>query len=160
MHTIISVKSVFTCKTPTAGWINLAQVRQVIEDQEEKIIVVTWCDGDTQIFYKENADAIIAALEEAPKPSIPVQPQDESKFLMDKGDHVLNSMVSGLAVSFLTRLTGESHEFWTRQVWEKAIAQFEALTNEEIEQQINAYFLNKSKQVDASIMVVEKAKKS
>ncbi|MBD2167108.1 hypothetical protein H6G04_22215 [Calothrix membranacea FACHB-236] len=62
---IISVKSVFTCKTPSAGWINLAQIRQVLDDQDEGIIIVTWVCGDTQVFYNENAAAIIAALDEA-----------------------------------------------------------------------------------------------
>ncbi|MDZ8052960.1 MAG: hypothetical protein RMX68_005800 [Aulosira sp. ZfuVER01] len=158
MHTIISVKSVFTCKTPSAGWVNLAQIRQVIDDKNEGIIIVTWCDGDTQVFYGENASAIIAALEEAPSPSIPEESTDKSKFLMDKGDFVLNSMVSGLAVKFLASLTGQSPDFWIQQIWKQGTAQFETLTNEEIEQQISAYFANKAKESDASFMVVERHK--
>ncbi|BAY22353.1 hypothetical protein NIES2100_21160 [Calothrix sp. NIES-2100] len=66
MH-IISVPTVFTCKTPSAGWVNLAQVRQVMEDTTEPktVIIVVWHNGDTQVFYSENADAIIAALQQA-----------------------------------------------------------------------------------------------
>ncbi|MEH1786390.1 MAG: hypothetical protein V7L23_12585 [Nostoc sp.] len=64
MH-IISVPTVFTCKTPTAGWINLAQIRQVIEDEDEKVIVVTWHNGDTQVFYSENALAIVSSFNQA-----------------------------------------------------------------------------------------------
>lgn len=158
MHTIISVPAVFTCKTPTAGWVNLDQIRQVIDDQEEKVIIVTWSDGDTQVFYGENADAIVAALEEAPSSSAPpAQPQD-SQFLMDKGDYVLNSMVSGIAVKFLAKLSGQSPDFWIQQIWKKATAQLDTLTHEEIEEQISAYFANKAKQADASFMVVEKHK--
>ncbi|MEH2030252.1 MAG: hypothetical protein V7K67_11350 [Nostoc sp.] len=62
---IISVPTVFTCKTPTAGWINLAQIRQVIEDEDEKVIVVTWHNGDTQVFYGENAVAIVSSFTQA-----------------------------------------------------------------------------------------------
>jgi len=62
---IISVPAVFTCKTPSAGWVNLAQIRQVIDDQEERLIVVSWLNGDTQLFYGENAEAILGSLNES-----------------------------------------------------------------------------------------------
>ncbi|WP_235526462.1 hypothetical protein [Nostoc piscinale] len=49
---IISVPTVFTCKTPTAGWLNLAQVRQLqFEEQPSPVAVVTWHNGDTQRFF-------------------------------------------------------------------------------------------------------------
>ncbi|MBD2415067.1 hypothetical protein FACHB389_15025 [Nostoc calcicola FACHB-389] len=62
---IISVPTVFTCKTPTAGWVNLALIRQVMDDEDEKVVVVTWLNGDTTVFYEENADAILSSLKEA-----------------------------------------------------------------------------------------------
>ncbi|MBH8564717.1 hypothetical protein I8748_22910 [Nostoc sp. CENA67] len=65
---IISVNSVFTCKTPNSGWLNLAQVRQlhfvpaaeaVTEIGKSKdFVVVTWHNGDKQIFSDEDATAI------------------------------------------------------------------------------------------------------
>ncbi|MCC5641326.1 hypothetical protein LC593_37140 [Nostoc sp. CHAB 5844] len=62
---IISVPTVFTCKTPSAGWLNLAQVRQVMDDEDNQTIVVVWHNGDTQVFHGENAIAILSALKEA-----------------------------------------------------------------------------------------------
>lgn len=65
MH-IISVPTVFTCKTPTAGWLNLAQVRQLqFEDHPNPIAVITWHNGEKQSFYGENATAIMATWQEA-----------------------------------------------------------------------------------------------
>ena len=66
MHTIINTPVVFTCKLPAAGWINLAQVRQIrFEDLPSRTAVVTWQNGDTQPFFGEDAACLIAALEEA-----------------------------------------------------------------------------------------------
>ncbi|MEH2258309.1 hypothetical protein [Nostoc sp.] len=66
MHTIVNTPSVFTCKLPTAGWINLAQIRQIrFEDLPSRTLVVTWQNGDTQLFFSEDAVALIAAWEEA-----------------------------------------------------------------------------------------------
>ncbi|BAY16902.1 hypothetical protein NIES21_27360 [Anabaenopsis circularis NIES-21] len=66
MHTIISTPSVFSCKTPTAGWLNLAQIRQLqFEEQPSPVAVVTWHNGDTQSFFGENATAIMANWQEA-----------------------------------------------------------------------------------------------
>ena len=63
---IISVPTVFTCKTPTAGWLNLAQVRQLqFEEYPNPIAVVTWHNGDQQSFFGENATAIMATWQEA-----------------------------------------------------------------------------------------------
>ncbi|MBH8576188.1 hypothetical protein I8752_24985 [Nostocaceae cyanobacterium CENA369] len=62
---IISVPTVYTCKTPTAGWVNLAQMRQVMDDEDQKVIIVYWLNGDTSVFSGENADAILSALKEA-----------------------------------------------------------------------------------------------
>ncbi|MBX9259404.1 hypothetical protein H1Q63_36730 [Desmonostoc muscorum CCALA 125] len=66
MHNIISVPTVFTCKTPTAGWLNLAQVRQLQFDElPNPIAVVTWHNGDIQNFFGENATAIMQTWLEA-----------------------------------------------------------------------------------------------
>ncbi|BAY08605.1 hypothetical protein [Calothrix sp. NIES-2098] len=70
MHTIISVKSVFTCKTPGSGWLNLAQVRQLQHSPagdafKQDLVVITWHNGDNQPFQGEDATAILQAWEEA-----------------------------------------------------------------------------------------------
>ncbi|MDZ8108971.1 MAG: hypothetical protein RM338_25565 [Nostoc sp. DedQUE12a] len=63
---IISVPTVFTCKTPTAGWLNLARVRQLqFEEVPNPIAIVTWDNGDIQNFYGENATAIMQTWLEA-----------------------------------------------------------------------------------------------
>jgi hypothetical protein len=65
---IISVPTVFTCKLPTAGWLNLAQMRQVQVEEEvfnQPVVMITWQNGDNQVFHGENAKAIITALSEA-----------------------------------------------------------------------------------------------
>lgn len=59
MH-IISQAAVFTCKTPTAGWLNLAQIRQLqFEELPYPIAVVTWFNGDQQVFTYEDGIAIM-----------------------------------------------------------------------------------------------------
>ncbi|BAZ49587.1 hypothetical protein NIES4103_21990 [Nostoc sp. NIES-4103] len=75
MHTIISTPSVFTCKTPNSGWLNLVQVRQlhfvpaaeaVTEIGKSKdFVVVTWHNGDKQIFQDDDALALVKAWENA-----------------------------------------------------------------------------------------------
>ncbi|MBH8576971.1 hypothetical protein I8752_29110 [Nostocaceae cyanobacterium CENA369] len=63
---IISVPTVFTCPTPSAGWLNLAQIRQLqFEDYPNPIAVVTWHNGDKQSFFGDNATAIMNAWLEA-----------------------------------------------------------------------------------------------
>ncbi|MBD2413608.1 hypothetical protein FACHB389_34795 [Nostoc calcicola FACHB-389] len=68
MHTIINTPSVFTCKTPSAGWINLAQIRQLEYDEvfhSYPVAIVTWHNGEKQAFKRENATAIMQAWVEA-----------------------------------------------------------------------------------------------
>lgn len=66
MHTIVNTPSVFSCKLPSAGWINLAQIRQIqFEDLPSRTAVVTWQNGDKQPFFGEDAVALVAAWEEA-----------------------------------------------------------------------------------------------
>jgi hypothetical protein len=46
---------------PTAGWINLAQIRQLqFEELPSPIAVIIWHNGDIQEFTGENATAIMA----------------------------------------------------------------------------------------------------
>ncbi|MEH2288317.1 hypothetical protein [Nostoc sp.] len=66
MHTIINTPVVFSCKLPAAGWINLAQIRQIqFEDLPSRTIVVTWQNGDNQPFFGEDAVALLKAWENA-----------------------------------------------------------------------------------------------
>ncbi|MBN4004770.1 hypothetical protein [Nostoc sp. LPT] len=66
MHTIINTPSVFTCKTPSEGWINFAQVRQLQHEEYPKnVVVLTWHNGDRQTFTGVNAAAILQAWEQA-----------------------------------------------------------------------------------------------
>ncbi|MBU7587259.1 MAG: hypothetical protein KAF91_31170 [Nostoc sp. TH1S01] len=66
MHTIISTPSVFSCKTPTAGWLNLAQIRQLqFEEYPNPVAIVTWHNGDKESFFGENATTIITTWQEA-----------------------------------------------------------------------------------------------
>ena len=66
MHTIVNSPSVFSCKLPAAGWINLAQIRQIqFEDLPSRTAVVTWQNGDKQPFFGEDAVELIKAIEKA-----------------------------------------------------------------------------------------------
>ncbi|BAY74161.1 hypothetical protein NIES25_51860 [Nostoc linckia NIES-25] len=66
MHTIVNTPSVFSCKLPTAGWLNLSQVRQIqFEDVPTRTAVLTWQNGDKQTFFGEDAVTLINAWEEA-----------------------------------------------------------------------------------------------
>ncbi|BAY34192.1 hypothetical protein NIES2107_60970 [Nostoc carneum NIES-2107] len=67
---IISVPTVFTCKTPGSGWLNLAQVRQLQHSPsgnsfKDDLVVITWQNGDSQPFTGEDALAILQAWDEA-----------------------------------------------------------------------------------------------
>ncbi|GJD16348.1 hypothetical protein RIVM261_013040 [Rivularia sp. IAM M-261] len=64
-HTIINTPSVYSAKLPTKGWINLAQIRQLEFDETASIVCVVWQNGDKQIFYKADAQALIDAWNEA-----------------------------------------------------------------------------------------------
>ncbi|MFN6442122.1 MAG: hypothetical protein RMY35_035385 [Nostoc sp. DedSLP01] len=66
MHTIINTPSVFSCKLPAAGWINLAQIRQIqFEELPTRVAAVTWHNGDKQTFFGEDAVALIQGWEDA-----------------------------------------------------------------------------------------------
>ncbi|MFN6488336.1 MULTISPECIES: hypothetical protein [unclassified Nostoc] len=66
MHTIINTPVVFSCKTPTEGWINLAQIRQIQHEEYPGItVVITWHNGDRQAFTGVNATAILQAWQQA-----------------------------------------------------------------------------------------------
>ncbi|MEH1788064.1 MAG: hypothetical protein V7L23_34530 [Nostoc sp.] len=63
---IISLPAVFTCKTPTAGWLNLAQIRQLsFEELPYPNVIVTWLNGDKDAFTYDDATAIMATWLEA-----------------------------------------------------------------------------------------------
>ncbi len=65
MH-IIAVPTVFTCKTPTAGWLNLAQIRQLqFGELPNPVAVITWHNGDTENFFGDDATAIMESWLEA-----------------------------------------------------------------------------------------------
>ena len=63
MH-IIQVPSVFTCKLPGGRWLNLAQARSIQE--EPTMVLVTWSNGNQEIFRGHQARAILEALASAP----------------------------------------------------------------------------------------------
>lgn len=67
MHTIVNTPSVFSCKTPNSGWLNLAQVRQIQTEHlhDKDIAIITWHNGDKQAFTGEDATAILQAWLEA-----------------------------------------------------------------------------------------------
>lgn len=66
MHTIVNTPSVFSCKLPFSGWINLALIRQIqFEDLPTRVAAVTWHNGDKQTFFGEDAVALIQSWEDA-----------------------------------------------------------------------------------------------
>ncbi|GAX41546.1 hypothetical protein NIES4075_25190 [Tolypothrix sp. NIES-4075] len=68
-HIIISVPSVYTCKLPSQGWINLALIRQIQYDDLSyiPIALVTWSNGEKQIFRGDDAIALIDSWNSATK---------------------------------------------------------------------------------------------
>ncbi|MBD2386928.1 hypothetical protein [Cylindrospermum sp. FACHB-282] len=66
MH-IISIPTIWSCKTPHCGWLNLAQVRQlrVCNKTQSVTVCVTWSNGFKQVFTGEDAKAIISSWQEA-----------------------------------------------------------------------------------------------
>ncbi|OCQ96067.1 hypothetical protein BCD64_11965 [Nostoc sp. MBR 210] len=65
---IISVPTVFTCKTPNSGWLNLALVRQLQYEELEAIgivVVIVWLTGERQTFRDDDSAAILKAWQEA-----------------------------------------------------------------------------------------------
>jgi hypothetical protein len=68
MTTIIKVPAVFSCKLPNQKWLNLARVRTLeYEENERPLVRVTWDNGDRQFYAGEEATALLAAWEEAHK---------------------------------------------------------------------------------------------
>jgi hypothetical protein len=50
------------CKLPNQGWINLALIRQVEYDNfnyDTMIVIVTWSNGEKQVFHSADAKALI-----------------------------------------------------------------------------------------------------
>lgn len=68
MH-IVSIPTIWSCKTPNSGWLNLAQVRQLqrLRDKETQVLGlgITWSNGQKQIFTGEDAQAILTSWQQA-----------------------------------------------------------------------------------------------
>ncbi|BBD60613.1 hypothetical protein NIES2109_34120 [Nostoc sp. HK-01] len=62
---IISVPTIFSCKLPSGGWVNLAQIRQIEIDPPTGVVITTWVNGEKQRFDGENATAILQTWEQA-----------------------------------------------------------------------------------------------
>jgi hypothetical protein len=66
---IISSPTIWSCKTPNSGWLNLAQVRQLhlgFTKQSAILSVwITWSNGSQQFFEGDDAKAIINSWQEA-----------------------------------------------------------------------------------------------
>lgn len=60
-HIIINSPSVYTCKLPSLGWINLALIRQIQYDDLSyiPIALVTWSNGEKQTDQQDDAKALI-----------------------------------------------------------------------------------------------------
>ena len=70
---------------------------------------------------------------------------EESDFLMDKEDYVLNSIMRGIAVQYLCNLTGKSLNYWVTRLSKEANEQCNQLTKEQVEQTVQDYLKNKYK---------------
>ena len=63
MH-IIKVPAVFTCKLPGGEWLNLALIRRLQTEETPPAVVITWENGQNQVYYGDKAQAIIEAWSE------------------------------------------------------------------------------------------------
>ena len=63
---IIKVPSVYSCKLPNGEWLNLALVRRLQFESDPAVAIVTWANGDSQVYNDDQALAIFQAWEEAP----------------------------------------------------------------------------------------------
>lgn len=68
-HIIINSPQVYICKLPTQGWINLSLIRQIQYDDLSyiPIALVTWSNGEKQIFHRDDAKALIDSWNSATK---------------------------------------------------------------------------------------------
>ncbi|BAZ69156.1 MAG: hypothetical protein KME28_13980 [Pelatocladus maniniholoensis HA4357-MV3] len=60
--------TLIACQTPSAGWVNLAHVRQLKYKRDRQgnlILAVVWSNGDKQVFTRDNAATIIQAWRQA-----------------------------------------------------------------------------------------------
>lgn len=60
MH-IIKVPAVYTLKLPGGEWLNLALIRRLQLESKPPCVLVTWENGDTQIYHHDKAAALIDA---------------------------------------------------------------------------------------------------
>lgn len=65
MQQIISVPTVHSLKLPPGEWLNLALIRRLQFELEPPSAIVTWSNGDSQLYNGDQALAIVEAWEEA-----------------------------------------------------------------------------------------------
>lgn len=61
---IIKVPSIYSCKLPGGEWLNLALVRRLEFELNPPVAIVTWSNGDSQVYNDAQALAIVQAWEE------------------------------------------------------------------------------------------------
>lgn len=66
MQQIISIPSIYSLKLPNGEWLNLALVRRLQFESDPPVAIVTWANGDSQVYNDDQALAIAQAWEEAP----------------------------------------------------------------------------------------------
>lgn len=71
----MKVSSVFACKLPGGRCLNLAQARSI--QQEPTMVLVTWANGNQEVFRGIQARAILEALAIAPGIDKSHDPLDE-----------------------------------------------------------------------------------
>lgn len=54
----------YSVKLPDAEWLNLALIRRLQFEENPPTVVVTWENGDSNLYYQEKALAIIEAWNE------------------------------------------------------------------------------------------------
>lgn len=62
---IIKVPSVFSLKLPDGEWLNLALVRRLQFELQPPVAIITWSNGDFQVYNGDQALAIVEAWEQA-----------------------------------------------------------------------------------------------
>lgn len=65
MQQIVSIPSIYSLKLPNGEWLNLALVRRLQFESEPPVAILTWSNGDSQLYNGDQALAIVQAWEEA-----------------------------------------------------------------------------------------------
>lgn len=69
-HININPRQMYICKLPNQGYINLTLIRQIQFDDlnyDTMIVIVTWSNGEKQVFHSLDAKALIDFWNEATK---------------------------------------------------------------------------------------------